>query len=65
MQISREQQLGPRWWQLKHFLFSPLTFGEDEPIFDEHMLNIGVGEEPPIRKIRTLGCWDLRNTLFF
>ena len=47
MQISREQQLGPRWWQLKHFfLFSPRTFGEDEPIFDEHMLNKGVGLKP-------------------
>ena len=29
-----------RWWQLKHFLFSPRKFGEDSQ-FDEHIFQRG------------------------
>ena len=35
-----------RCWQLKYVLFSPL-FGEDEPIFDEHIAYFSIGLKPP------------------
>ena len=30
-----------RWWQLKDFLFSPRTLGKMNPIFDEHIFQVG------------------------
>ena len=49
------------WWQLKHFLFSPLKFGEDEPILTSICFK-GVGKNHQLVHFfwitfRVL-CWD-------
>ena len=41
-----------RWWQLKHFLFSPL-FGEDFQ-FDEHIFQMGWFNHQPGTKVTLL-----------